>query len=73
MDKNQIIELVLYALIAFFLTIALYAFVAMMMARNEFYDDIIVCMGADRSEARYDECYELLKDPIPNVGAESCQ
>ena len=40
----------------------LYAYSTMMMARNEAYGDIIVCMGGDRSEAAYEACFEELKN-----------
>jgi len=62
MNKRSAIEATLYTITAFFLVVMLYAYSTMMMARNEAYGDIIVCMGGDRSEAAYEECFEELKN-----------
>ena len=72
-DKRDNIKAILFVIIAFSITIMLYVFVTMMMARNKFNSDVKVCMGNDRSEASYEACFKALKNPTRGVEPEACQ
>jgi hypothetical protein len=62
MNKSTTIEVTLCMITVFLLIVIFYVYSTMMMTRNEAYGDIIMCMGGDRSEAAYEECFEELKN-----------
>ena len=72
MNKRNLIEIILYTIMALSVTLVIYTFITMMMARNELYEDVMICMGSDRSEAKYDACFKSLKNPPPEVEPEAC-
>ena len=62
MNKRSAIEATLYTITAFLLIVMIYAYSTMMMARNEAYGDVMMCMGSDRSEAAYEACFEEVRN-----------
>jgi len=71
MNKRSAIEVTLYTITAFLLIVMIYAYSTMMMARNEAYGDVMMCMGSDRSEAAYEACFEEVRNESERSSASS--
>ena len=71
MNKRSAIETTLYTITAFLLIVMMYAYSTMMMARNEAYGDVMMCMGSDRSEAAYEACFEEVRNESERSSASS--
>tara|TARA_R110000803_G_scaffold38416_1_gene82971 strand:+ start:1010 stop:1243 length:234 start_codon:yes stop_codon:yes gene_type:complete len=71
MNKRSAIEITLYTITAFLLIVMIYAYSTMMMARNEAYGDVMMCMGSDRSEAAYEACFEEVRNESERSSASS--